>query len=123
MPRTNGAHEGFRRDRDDDDRPRRGNGPRTQRADLDQQVLTLRETGSSYAAVARTLGIKRAAEAQAAFIRAIRGRPEEERAALTQRESDRLDILEKRIRDRDTADPEKMERRLVALEKLRQALG
>ncbi len=84
--------------------------------------MTLRETGRSYAAVAQSLGIKRASEAQAAFVRALRSFPEPERAALTQRESERLDLLERRIRDRDAEEPEKMDRRLVALEKLRESL-
>jgi hypothetical protein len=61
-------------------------------------------------------------DAQAAFIRAMRSRPEAERLALSQRESMRLDQLEKRIRTRDAEDPVKLERRLVALEALRQAL-
>lgn len=119
MPRTNG--QGPRPDHNGDDRfaDRR---PRQPRTNLDEQVLALRETGRSYAAVASALGIKRATGAQAAFIRAVRGRPETERAALIERESQRLDALEQRIRDRDSADPEKRERRLAALEKLRHAL-
>jgi hypothetical protein len=60
--------------------------------------------------------------AQAAFLRALRQREGEERARLTQRESDRLDQLETRIRARDADDPEKMERRLIALAKMRETL-
>jgi len=69
------------------------------------------------------VGFKRAVDAQAAFLRALRQREGEERSRLTQRESDRLDQLETRIRTRDAADPEKMERRLLALAKLREKLG
>ena len=69
------------------------------------------------------MGFKRAVDAQAAFLRALRQREGEERSRLTQRESDRLDQLETRIRTRDAADPEKMERRLLALAKLREKLG
>jgi hypothetical protein len=73
--------------------------------------------------VARALDFKRATDAQAAFLRALRSRPEAEQAALAKRESLRLDQLEKRIRSRDAEDPLKLERRLTALEALRQALG
>jgi hypothetical protein len=69
------------------------------------------------------VGFKRAAHAQAAFLRAVRQREGEERTRLIQRESDRLDQLETRIRTRDAADPEKMERRLLALKTLREKLG
>jgi hypothetical protein len=85
--------------------------------------LTLRDSGKTYSAVASSLGFKRSLDAQAAFLRALRQRQGEERIRLVQRESDRLDTLDTRIRTRDAADPEKMERRLVALAKLREKLG
>jgi hypothetical protein len=83
----------------------------------------MRESGKTFAAVARNLGLKRAVDAQAAFLRALRRREGEERNALVQREDARLVQLEARIRTRDAADPEKMERRLLALAKLREQLG
>jgi guanylate kinase len=73
--------------------------------------------------VARSLGFKRAVDARAAFLRALRQREGDERARLIQRESVRLDELESRIRTRDAEDPEKMERRLAALGKMRDQLG
>ena len=73
--------------------------------------------------MARSLGFKRAVDAHAAFLRAIRQREGDERARLIQRESVRLDELEARVRTRDAAYPEKMERRLLALAKLREKLG
>jgi hypothetical protein len=85
--------------------------------------LALRESGKTYAFVARSLGLKRAADAQAAFLRALRQRQGEERQGLVERESARLVELEARIRTRDAEEPEKMERRLVALAKLREQLG
>ena len=121
MPRANPRQEKSRSDHDSE-RPQRSAGPRQPRKNIDEEVVQLRETGQSYAAVARTIGLKRAMDAQAAFIRAMRSRPEAERLALSQRESMRLDQLEKRIRTRDAEDPVKLERRLVALEALRQAL-
>jgi cytidylate kinase len=82
----------------------------------------LRERGQSYSAVARALGLKRAMNAQEAFVRAMRSLPEPERKALGRRESQRLDELEARIRSRDANDPAKMERHLVALDALRQSI-
>jgi|ERR1700722_1188019 hypothetical protein len=102
-----------------EDRPPR---PRQPRQDLDQEVVVLREQGQSYSAVARSLGIKRATDAQHAFLRVMRRLPDAERKALYQRESDRLDQLEARIRSRDAAEPEKLERHLVALGALRDSM-
>jgi hypothetical protein len=82
----------------------------------------LRDAGRTYAAIARTVGFKRATDAQAAFLRALRSRQGAERGRLTQRESVRLDELEQRIRSRDADAPEKMERRLGALAKMREML-
>jgi hypothetical protein len=61
-------------------------------------------------------------DAQAGFVRALRRRPDEERAQLTLRESARLDALELRVRSHDAEEPEKMNRRLGALERLREAI-
>ena len=41
--------------------------------------MALREQGRSFAAIARTLGLKRAADARQAFLRELRSRPDEER--------------------------------------------
>ncbi len=82
----------------------------------------MREAGSSYAQIAQALGIKRAREAHTLFMRALGNRPDPDRAAMARRESQRLDQLEARIRSRDAHDPEKMTRRLGALEDLRQGL-
>ena len=82
----------------------------------------MRDSGHSYAAVARSLGFKRAVDARSAFLRALRQRGGEERTNLIQREAARLDELETRIRTRDANDPEKMERRLGALRQMREEL-
>ena len=73
--------------------------------------------------MARSLGFKRALDAQAGFLRALRQREGDERSRLIQRESARLDELETRIRTRDSGAPEKMERRLLALASLREKLN
>jgi hypothetical protein len=85
-------------------------------------VIALREGGRSYAAIARQLTMSSSVQAQAAFVRAIRQRPREERADLVERELGRLDDLEKRIRARADQNPDKASQHLVALEKLRFAL-
>jgi hypothetical protein len=53
----------------------------------------------------------------------LRRRQGDERTGLVERETARLVQLEARIRSRDAEDPEKMERRLLALTKLREQLG
>src|SRR5580700_7804579 len=112
-------------DRDNDrerDRDRKeSRGPR--RGSSDEDALRLREEGRSYAAVARSLNLKRSNDALAAFLRALHQRPEAERAELIGRERVRLDQLEARIRDRDRDDPTRLDRRLGALEKLRGSLS
>jgi hypothetical protein len=68
------------------------------------------------------LGLKRATEARQAFIRGMRSKPEGERKLIADRERERLDQLEVRIRTRDAEEPEKLERRLGALANLREGL-
>jgi hypothetical protein len=68
------------------------------------------------------LNLKRSNDALAAFLRALRQRPDMERAELIGRERARLDVLEARIRDRDKGDPTRLDRRLIALERLRSSL-
>jgi hypothetical protein len=68
--------------------------------------------------VARSLNLK-----LAAVMRALRQRPDAERAELIVREHARLDTLEARIRDRDKDDQTRLDRRLGALETLRSSLS
>lgn len=89
---------------------------------VDEQALELREGGASYSAIARRLELHRAGDAHGAFLRALKSRNDEEREQLIVSEQGRLDTLEKRIRERDAAVPEKLARRLGALESLRTAL-
>lgn len=84
--------------------------------------MALREQGRSFAAIARTLGLKRAADARQAFLRELRSRPDEERPGLVERELERLDQLEARIRSRDADEPVKLETRLGALAAMRESL-
>lgn len=111
-----------RPDRDREDRPS-FSGPRQPRRGLDEEVVALRERGQSYSAVASALGLKRAVNAQEAFVRAMRNLPQGEGKALRARELARLDQLEARIRSRDADEPAKMARHLGALAALRETMG
>jgi hypothetical protein len=84
--------------------------------------LVLREQGRSFAAIARTVGLKRAADAREAFLRELRSRPDEERQGLVERELQRLDKLEARVRVRDAEEPDKLQTRLDALAAMRASL-
>jgi hypothetical protein len=66
--------------------------------------------------------LRRATDAREAFLRGLRASPEDERRLIVQREYQRLDELETRIRTRDAAAPDKLERRLAALAALRRDL-
>jgi hypothetical protein len=68
------------------------------------------------------LGLDRAADAHRCFVRALNACHGEERRHIVGREQARLDRLERRIRDRDAADPPKIARRLKGVTKLREAI-
>lgn len=82
----------------------------------------VREGGASYSAIARTLELGRAVEAHRRFVHALSAHDGAERQRLVASEEARLDRLEQRIRDRDAAEPEKAKRRLLGVDKLRQAV-
>ena len=114
-PRSRDSDRETDRDRKESRGPRRGSS--------DEDALRLREEGRSYASVARSLNLKRSNDALAAFLRALHQRPDAEKVDLISRERARLDQLEARIRDRDKDDPTRLDRRLIALEKLRSSLS
>lgn len=73
-------------------------------AEMDALVLELRCAGRSFPTIARTLGLARPDDANAAFVRAVRRRPVRDRDRLCRDEMERLDLLEARVRDdRDLA--------------------
>lgn len=105
--------------------PEPGRAPRRRRAasqEVDAQALVLRESGNSYSAIARQLELGRALDAHRSFLRALGTLDGPERQRLVGNEEARLDRLERRIRDRDAADPEKVTRRLAGVDKLREAM-
>ncbi len=89
---------------------------------MDAQVLALREGGNSYSAIARQLELGRAVDAHRSFVRALGSHDGAERRQLIENEEARLDRLEQRIRDRDAAEPSKIERRLLGLNNFREAI-
>ena len=104
--------------------PERGGGSRRRVAskDVDAEALTLRESGKSYSAIARTLGLDRATEAHRSYVRALGTREGDELKQLIKNEDARLDQLEDRIRQRDADDTTKLERRLQGVKRLREAI-
>ena len=96
---------------------RRAKGP-----ELDGRALTLRDAGSSFTAIARMLGLDRAADAHRCFLPVLHGCHGEERRHIAGREQARLDALERRIRERGAGDPNKIARRLKGVTKLREAM-
>lgn len=90
--------------------------------DVDAQALALRESGASFSAIARLLELGRATDAHRSFVRALGAHDGDERRQLLQNEEARLDQLERRIRHRDAADATKVERRLLGVQKLREAI-
>jgi len=104
----------------------RAGSPRGQRLSapqLDAQVLALRETGTSFSAIARKLDLERAVDAHRCFVRALNAFDGLDRRRLIDNEKSRLDRLADRIRDRDAADTTKVARRLRGLTNLREAIG
>jgi hypothetical protein len=104
------------------DGPRSNDRERRSPTHVSEQALSLREGNASYSAIARRLALRRAVDAHQAFIRAVNARTGDEQKHLVAKEQARLDVLESRIRTRDAADPEKIERRVQAVAKLRAAL-
>jgi hypothetical protein len=100
----------------------RGKRSRSPSGEIDAQALALRESGKSFSAIARTLGLERATDAHTSFVRALETSEDSERHQLIKNEEARLDDLEHRIRQRDAADLPKLERRLLALQKFREAI-
>lgn len=122
MPRTNQRETRDARSSGRGDRPTEGSSPRRPGRNVDEEVVALRQKGNTYASIASAVGLKRAEDARAIFMRALRASPEGVRADMVARESQRLDQLELRIRERDANNPEKLGRRLTALLSLREAL-
>jgi DNA-binding transcriptional MerR regulator len=90
--------------------------------DRDEQVLALRDRGQPFAGIAQVLDLDSARAANAAFNRALRGRPNAQQAWLRSREVARLDALASRVRERDDLSVEEVVRRLRGLKHQRKTL-
>jgi len=90
--------------------------------DRDEQTLALRDEGRSFVGIAGILGLESDRAANAAFNRALRGRPNAQRAWLRSREVARLDALASRVRERDDLSAEEVVRFLLTLKHQRKAL-
>jgi hypothetical protein len=88
----------------------------------DDTALELRRSGRSFAAIAKTLGLKRASDANDAFNRALRTRPRDEQVVLRDEESLRLDKLATKVRSRKDLAEEDVNRQLRTITRLREAL-
>jgi len=92
-------------------------------AGRDEKVLALRERGSSFSSIARALGLEKAAQANAAFNRALRLRAADEQQILRSHEMARLDALGERLRQREDLDEAERARRAKSLDRLRRLLS
>ena len=90
--------------------------------DRDEQVFALRNQGHPFAGIAQILRLDSARAANAAFNRALRGRPNAEQAGLRGHEVARLDALAARLRGRDDLSVEEVVRRLRGLQHQRKRL-
>lgn len=124
MPRrTNDKRSQRRSSSSSSDRQKKGSSRRVPPRDVDAQALALRESGASFSAIARSLELARATDAHRSFVRGLAQHEGAERSKLVNNEEARLDTLEQRIRDRDAGDDAKVERRLLAVQKLREAIN
>jgi hypothetical protein len=124
VPRHTHSRQSQRRSTPTFERGGGGGGKRSRlpSGEIDAQALALRESGKSFSAIARTLELERATDAHTSFVRALGTSQDSERHQLIKNEEARLDQLEHRIRQRDAADLPKLERRLLALQKFREAI-
>jgi hypothetical protein len=95
----------------------------TESIDRDEQALVLRDQGRTYLDIADILELDGARGAHAAFNRALRLRPQGEKAWLRSRELARLDALASRMRGRNDLGVAEVVRRLRGLKRQRDSLS
>ena len=86
---------------------------------VDEKVLRLRGEGQPYARISRDLGLERAADAQHAFLRALRSLPALDATRVRDEEVSRLDRLAERVRADATQNDMDRARRLKTIERMR----
>jgi hypothetical protein len=85
----------------------------------DDDVLRLRRQGQAYARISRELGLDRAADAQQAFLRAMRRLPAAEAEQVREEELSRLDRLAERVRADTSKNDMDRARQLKTIERMR----
>lgn len=86
---------------------------------VDSEVLRLRSEGRPFAGISRDLGLDRPADAQKAFLRAVRGLPEPDAGRIRDEEVVRLDHLADRVRSDGSKTDVDRERHLKAIDRMR----
>ena len=90
--------------------------------ELDQQVLDLRQTGKSFASIAKSLKLGNTRDANAAFLRAVRVAKPAQRKKLREAELVRLQKLEDRVRAAEDLAPFDRDKQLDTIKFLRKQL-
>ncbi len=90
--------------------------------DIDEQALTLRSQSKGFGKIAEALGLGRPSDANAAFNRALRRRPPQERATIRAEENRRLDRLAGAVKADASRSKEDVDKRMRAVERLRTRL-
>ena len=102
-----------------------GRGPTSKRSPDEQalgdQVIALRSEGKSFAAIAKTIGVKRSLDAFTLFVSAVAAQSPAEQKRLRAEENGRLDTLEQRTQRHP--DETERDRKLASIRKLRQRLA
>ena len=86
---------------------------------VDEKVLRLRGEGRPYARISRDLGLDRGADAQRAFVRALRRLPTSDARQIRAEELSRLDRLAERVRVDSSHNDVDRARRLKTIERMR----
>lgn len=86
---------------------------------VEAQVLRLRGEGQPYARISRDLGLDRGADAQRAFVRALRRLPGPDATRVRTEELSRLDRLADKVRDDAKHNDMDRARRLKTIERMR----
>jgi hypothetical protein len=86
---------------------------------VDEKVLRLRGEGQPYARISRELGLDRGADAQRAFMRALRQLPDTDATRVRAEEISRLDRLAERFRADTRRDEVDRARQLKTIERMR----
>jgi hypothetical protein len=91
-------------------------------AAVDDKVLALRTHGQSFAAIARTVGLEKAGEANRAFNRALRRRSTDQQDEIRVAENRRLDRMAGAVSANTALGPEEVDKRMRAIGVLRDRL-